>query len=215
MAGVSKFQAELDRALVLLGNLQDEYDALSTEVSLLHWTVNNSLESDKDLKQEAYSTEQINETESVDTMEQYVLFEENEGGDGGLQESKETYNMRPDMMIKKDNKNWMRKAWFDWEFGKWRDPLLRRSEDLRIINLLKVEAGAVGTFGFERNLKQELEYPIGFAFAFKYGGLARSNTDSVGPEPLRDLGLNIKVYQRDRQKGTERDIRASDLRSPG
>lgn len=201
MAADGKVQAELDRVFHFLGILQELSDVMATNLTTLNSKVNNSVEIVEDL---------IQEESAAGEEEICVVLEESNGGAEMRQVEKD--NQRPVRMEVKENKVRMMKTWYEMENEDWGLSPMGSPKDLWTTNSIKVKIEVFGTFGTlvsEKTKKQDLD------FFFEYGGLVRKNTDPSGSKLLRDLMFNMKDCQQNRRKGTERDLRASDVIDPG
>lgn len=212
MAVGKEVECQLNRTFYLLGKLQDQINVMATNVVTLGTKVGISKEVDKNPAQESFPTEQIEESEK----EESAVIKVMQGGAVTLQRQMVDYNLRPYMMATRRSQFLEMEARLGLENERWRGHPMWRSNDFWDTNLSQAEAGVFRAFGFERSVKQDLEYPIGPTS--NYGSLAyllRRNMTTDGLELHRDLFFNTKDYQKDRQRGHERDLRASDLRSPG
>lgn len=201
MAADGKIHKELERMFLLVGNLQDQQRAFATDVMTL------SLKADKLAD---HTKELMQNTRAVEQEDNVAVLEEEEGGVGKSTEKEN--NQKPLKIYYKGNKYWMTGTWLAIEKEDRRDFFMGSLEDLGIIKLYKVNDGAfglLGTFGLKRNMK----YHLGSVLEFR--GLAGRNADPTEIESLRDIKFKIKDCQQNRLRGSERELRASDVRDPG
>lgn len=202
MAADGKLQAELNRVFELLGKLQKQSSVMATNLTTLNLKINNSAE----------VVDMTQEESTAGKKDLSAVLEEREEGAEMMQVKKD--NQRPSRSGCMEDKVRMSKIWFEIEIEneEWGSFPMESPKDLWITNVAKVKIGpfeAFGILGLGKNKKQDLDS------SFEHEGLVGKDLDPFGSKMLRDWMSNIKDCQQNRLKGTERDLKASDVIDPG
>lgn len=188
MAADGKLQAQIDRMFFLVGILQEQSLTMNKQLMTLTSGISNSAECIKDLtgKESAAEIEVTSQE-----LEEKVQM-------GNI-------NKKPTMVECKEKDSWS--TWI-----------------INLQRMLKMKEGAPKVFGIQE-LKGNKKYDWGspveherlvdFWQQLLSSILVGRKTGVTEIELLRDLTTNIKDFQQNRRRGTERDLKASDVRNPG
>lgn len=194
MAAEGKLQAEINRMFFLVGILQEQSLSMSKQLMTLTSGTNNSAECMKDLtgKESAAKTEAISQE-----------AEEREQGEEN--EQLENTTKKPIMVDSKGKDTWI--TWIT-----------------TLQKMLKMKEGAPEVSGLQE-LKGHKKYDWGLPCEYErlvefWQQLLPSILEGrkIGVMEnglLRDFMIDIRDFQQNRRRGTERDLKASDVRNPG
>lgn len=196
MAADGKLLAEIERAFYLVGILQEQSLAMNKQLVALTSGISSSAECNEELyeKKPAAELEEISQEvkETKQAKERAQM---------------ESTNQKPTQVDYKQ-----KDLWITW-----------------IINLQKkrkMKEEAPGILGIQE-FKRKKKYDWDLHSDLEYEGLVELlqqlflsvsegiKSGLIGTELLRDPKTNMKDYQQIWRRGTERDLKASDVRNPG